>query len=61
MAWQEAKSEHKDRIESHHFLKSMIQLKNCMAMKVLSELGVDSIEVNQGIASILSQQDNSAL
>lgn len=51
MAWIEAKKHNKQKIESEHILLAVIKLKDCIAMKVLTNLGVDAIEIRQGILS----------
>lgn len=51
MAWIEAKKYKKPRIESEHILLAVIKLKDCIAMKVLTNLGVDAVEIRQGILS----------
>lgn len=53
LAWEEAKKVDGKRIESEHLLAAIIRLKNSMAMKILTNLGVDSIEIKQGIAKVL--------
>ncbi|MDD3419292.1 MAG: Clp protease N-terminal domain-containing protein [Candidatus Gastranaerophilales bacterium] len=56
MAWIEAKKYKKPRIESEHILLAIIKLKDCIAMKVLTNLGVDAIEIRQGILSKIEQE-----
>jgi ATP-dependent Clp protease ATP-binding subunit ClpA len=56
MAWIEAKKYKKPRIESEHILLAIIKLKDCIAMKVLNNLGVDAIEIKQGILSKIDQE-----
>lgn len=51
MAWNEAKKSQKPRIESEHILLGIIKLRDCIAMKVLTNLGVDAIEIKEGIAA----------
>lgn len=51
MAWIEAKKYKKPRIESEHILLAVIKLKDCIAMKVLTNLGVDALEIKQGVLS----------
>ena len=49
MAWIEAKKHNKQKIESEHLLLAIIKLRDCIAMKVLTNLGVDAIEIRQGV------------
>lgn len=56
MAWIEAKKYKKPRIESEHILLAIIKLKDCIAMKVLNKLGVDAIEIRQGVLSKIGQE-----
>lgn len=56
MAWIEAKKYKKPRIESEHILLAIIKLKDCIAMKVLTKLGVDTIEIKQGVFSKIEQE-----
>jgi ATP-dependent Clp protease ATP-binding subunit ClpA len=52
LAWDEAKQLQDTRIESEHLLLAIIRLKDCMAMTVLTGLGVDAVEIRQGIMAI---------
>lgn len=54
MAWLEAKKQQKPRIESEHLLLAIIKLRDCIAMKVLTRLGVDAVEIKEGITSKLT-------
>ncbi|MEI8377038.1 MAG: Clp protease N-terminal domain-containing protein [bacterium] len=56
MAWIEAKKYKKPKIESEHILLAIIKLKDCIAMKVLNNLGVDAIEIRQGVLSKINQE-----
>ncbi|MFA6989643.1 MAG: Clp protease N-terminal domain-containing protein, partial [Candidatus Gastranaerophilaceae bacterium] len=49
LASDEAKKFNKKQIESEHILLGIINEKDCIANKVLETLGVDAIEVKQGI------------
>ena len=60
MAWHNAKKNNKQKIEPEHLLMAIVQLKDCVAMKVLENLGVDSIEIKEGIAKELKFQDSNA-
>lgn len=53
MAWNNAKKNNKQKIEPEHLLMAIIQLKDCVAMKVLTNLGVDAIEIKEGISQKL--------
>lgn len=56
MAWIEAKKYKKPRIESEHILLAIIRLKDCIAMKVLNKLGVDAVEIKQGVLVKIGQE-----
>lgn len=58
LAWEEAKNQGGQRIESEHLLAAITRLKTSMAMKILTNLGVDAIEVKQGIAKVLENNKN---
>ena len=49
IAWGKAKKFNQPRIESEHLLLGIIREKDCIAMKVLENLGVDALEIRQGI------------
>lgn len=49
LAWQKAKKHDKPRIGSEHLLYAIIQEPKSVAMKALDQLGVDSMEITQGI------------
>jgi ATP-dependent Clp protease ATP-binding subunit ClpA len=49
IAWNKAKKYNKTKIESEHLLLGIIKTHDCMAMKVLENLGVDVLEIKQGI------------
>lgn len=48
-AWLEAKNAGKERIDSEHILLGIIKETDCVANKVLENLGTDAIEIKQGI------------
>ncbi len=48
-AWEFAKSEHKERIESAHMLLAITTEPTSLAMKTLELLGVDAVEIKEGI------------
>ncbi len=48
-AWELAKSENKERIGSEHMLLALTYEPNCLAMKALEQLGVDAVEIKEGI------------
>lgn len=48
-AWEFAKSEHKERIESAHMLLAITTEPTSLAMKTLEMLGVDAVEIKEGI------------
>ena len=49
LAWLNAKRSNLPRIESEHLLLAIINVKDSMAMKVLENMGVDAVEIKQGI------------
>ena len=53
-AWQLAKRRNEPKIESAHLLYAITTVPDCVAMKVLEQLGVDVVEIKQGI--ILEKQ-----
>ncbi len=48
-AWELAKSENKTRIGSEHMLQALTSEPSCLAMKTLEQLGVDAVEIKEGI------------
>lgn len=48
-AWEFAKSEHKEKIESQHMLLAITTEPTSLAMKALEQLGVDAVEIKEGI------------
>ncbi len=60
-AWLNAKQNNLPRIESEHLLLAMIEVKDCMAMKVLENLGVDAVEIKQGILNAIEEKNKSLL
>ncbi|MDD3593980.1 MAG: Clp protease N-terminal domain-containing protein [Candidatus Gastranaerophilales bacterium] len=54
-AWVEAKQQNKDRIDSEHILLGIIKETDCVANKVLEALGVDAIEIVEGIKKKFSK------
>lgn len=48
-AWGMAKSEHKSRIESQHMLLALTTEPTSLAMHTLEQLGVDAVEIKEGI------------
>jgi ATP-dependent Clp protease ATP-binding subunit ClpA len=49
LAWELAKNENKDKIESDHLLLAITKVPDCSAMKALEQLGVDELEIKEGI------------
>lgn len=49
MAWDKAKKHSKPKIQSQHLLFAITKEPDCLAMSALENLGVDVIEINQGI------------
>ncbi len=60
-AWELAKAENKTRIGSEHMLLALTYEPNCLAMKALEQLGVDAVEIKEGIKiqARLSDSNNS--
>ncbi len=56
-AWFAAKKEHKAKIESKHLLLAITEIKDSFAMKILEQLGVDYIEIIQGIKKEAEKSD----
>lgn len=56
VAWTLAKQFKQPRIESEHLLLAILQEKQCMAMKVLENLGVDELEITQGILKEIKEK-----
>ena len=48
-AWEFAKRKHKSRIESSDMLLALTTEPDCLAMKALEYLGVDAVEIKEGI------------
>ncbi len=48
-AWEFAKKKHKSRIESSDMLLALTTEPDCLAMKTLEYLGVDAVEIKEGI------------
>jgi len=61
VAWSLAKQFKQPRIESEHLLLAMLQEKKCMAMRVLENLGVDELEITQGILKAIKEKKYAAL
>ena len=49
IAWKLAKKQMKTKIYSEHLLEAIVSIHNSLAMKVLTRLGTDELEVKQGI------------
>ena len=48
-AWELAKKDHKDKIESAHMLLALTTEPDSLAMKALEQLGVDAVEIKEGV------------
>jgi len=57
IAWSKAKKYNSQRIESEHLLLGITKEKECMAMKVLQNLGVDVLEIRQGILKAIENKN----
>lgn len=51
-AWELAKKEHKTKIESSHMLLALTTEPNSLAMKALEILGVDAVEIKEGVKKL---------
>ena len=48
-AWKLAKKDNKTKIESAHMLLALTTEPNSLAMKALEQLGVDAVEIKEGV------------
>lgn len=48
-AWELAKKDHLEKIESAHMLLALTTEPNSLAMKALEQLGVDAVEIKEGV------------
>lgn len=48
-AWELAKKDNKEKIESAHMLLALTTEPDSLAMKVLEQLGVDAVEIKEGV------------
>lgn len=55
-AWQIAKKENKTKIESSHMLLAITTETTSLAMKALEQLGVDSVEIREGVKKYSNAQ-----
>lgn len=53
-AWELAKKEHKTKIESSHMLLALTTEPESLAMKALEQLGVDAVEIKEGVKKFLA-------
>ena len=51
-AWELAKKENKSKIESSHMLLALTTEPTCLAMKALEQLGVDAVEIKEGVKKL---------
>lgn len=51
-AWELAKKDHKQKIESAHMLLALTTEPNSLAMKALEILGVDAVEIKEGVKKL---------
>ena len=56
-AWEIAKKNKKTKINSEHLLEAITSVPESIAMKVLGNLGVDVIEIKQGIIKLLNDDN----
>ena len=52
LAWELAKKDKKNKIESEHLLLAITQVPDSSAMKALEQLGVDAVEIKEGIKKL---------
>ncbi len=57
-AWELAKKEKKSRIESGHMLLAITTEPTSIAMQALEQLGVDAVEIKEGIKKFSDEQSN---
>ncbi|MEI8388483.1 MAG: Clp protease N-terminal domain-containing protein [bacterium] len=57
LAWAKAKRFHHAKIKSEHLLLAITREKDSMAMKVLGNVGVDVLEIRQGILNEIKKGD----
>jgi ATP-dependent Clp protease ATP-binding subunit ClpA len=57
VAWDKAKKFHNSKVKSEHLLLAMTGEKDSMAMKVLGNLGVDALEIRQGIMNEIKKNE----
>ncbi len=57
LAWEKAKHHNKNKIASENILWAITKAPTSVAMKVLSNLGTDVVEINQGILAELNKAD----
>ena len=55
-AWHIAKKENKTKIESSHMLLAITTEPTSLAMKALEQLGVDSVEIREGVKKFVREQ-----
>ena len=48
-AWELAKKDNKEKIESAHMLLALTTEPDSLAMKALEQLGVDAVEIKEGV------------
>lgn len=56
-AWAKAKKFHHSKVKSEHLLLAITREKDSMAMKVLENIGVDVLEIRQGILNEIKKGD----
>lgn len=53
-AWELAKKDRKSKIESSHMLSALTTVSESLAMKALEQLGVDAVEIKEGIKKFMN-------
>jgi len=57
LAWAKAKKFHHEKVRSEHLLLALTGEKESMAMKVLNNMGVDTLEIRQGILNEIKKSE----
>jgi len=57
LAWSKAKKFHHEKVRSEHLLLAITREKESMAMKVLNNMGVDALEIRQGILNEIKKTE----
>ena len=58
VAWSRARALKQKKIAPEHILFGIISEKECMAMKILENMGVDSLEIKYGVLKLMQNKDS---